>query len=317
VAEAGFFPGVILYFTYWYPARERARIIALFAVGGVAAGVLGSPISGALLELSGLGLAGWQWLFLLEAVPAVLVGLVVLFLLPNGPQQAHWLSDREKAWIQSRVSEEADVADASRRHHLKDAFTSGRVWLLCLIYFLLNIGSYGYEMWLPTIVKGFSGQSNRVVGFITAVPYLIAGVAMLFYGKHSDWKGERRGHVAFAAMSAAVGFAFAAFFKNPWLAMAGLTLAFAGLKSTLGPFWALSTSFLSGTAAAGGIAFINSVGNLGGFFGPYLVGVIKDATRSDMAALLLLGGALLGMGLFALALPVNTRASLAAPARKH
>jgi ACS family tartrate transporter-like MFS transporter len=307
-AEAGFFPGVIFYLTYWYPARERARTIALFALGGVSAGVIGSPISGAILGLNGVGgLAGWQWLFFLEAIPAVLMGFVVLFILPNGPQQARWLSDRERNWIQSRLSEEAKTADSSQRHHLKDVFTSGRVWLLCVIYFLLNVGSYGYEMWLPTIVKGFSGQSDAVVGLINAIPYLIAGVAMLLYGHHSDRTGERRGHVSFAATSAAVGFALAAYFKNPYLAMVGLTLAFAGLKSTLGPFWALSTAFLSGTAAAGGIALINSVGNLGGFFGPYLVGLIKDATGSNVAALLLLGGALLGMGLFALILPAPAR----------
>jgi ACS family tartrate transporter-like MFS transporter len=307
-AEAGFFPGVILYLTYWYPARERARTVALFAVGGVSAGVIGSPISGALLGLNGVGgLAGWQWLFFLEALPAVLMGFVVLFLLPNGPQQARWLSDREKAWIQSRLSAEATTADAARPHRLKDVFTSPLVWLLCLIYFLLNVGGYGYEMWLPTIVKGFSGQSDAVVGLINAIPYFVAGVVMLLYGHHSDRKGERRGHIAFAAISAAVGFGLAAAFKNPWLAMTGLTIAFAGLKSTLGPFWALSTAFLSGTAAAGGIALINSVGNLGGFFGPYLVGIIKDTTGSDMAALLLLGGALLGMGLSALAVPRTTR----------
>jgi ACS family tartrate transporter-like MFS transporter len=303
-AEAGFFPGVILYLTYWYPARERARTVALFAVGGVAAGAIGSPISGALLGLNGLGgLAGWQWLFFLEALPAVLVGLVVLFALPNGPQQARWLSHREKEWIQSRLSEEAAGADTARPHRLKDVFTSRVVWLFCLIYFLLNVGGYGYEMWLPTIVKGFSGQSDAVVGLINAIPYFVAGVVMLRYGQRSDRKSERRGHVAFAAISAAAGFALAASFRNPWMAMAGLTIAFAGLKSTLGPFWALSTAFLSGTAAAGGIALINSVGNLGGFFGPYLVGVIKDTTGSDVAALLLLGGALLGMGLAALAVP--------------
>ncbi|MSU35852.1 MAG: MFS transporter [Pedosphaera sp.] len=307
-AEAGFFPGVILYLTYWYPAKELARTIALFALGGVSAGVIGSPISGAILGLNGVrGLAGWQWLFFLEAVPAVLMGVVVLFTLPNGPQHARWLSDREKGWIQSRLSEEANRADSSQRHGLKDVFTSGRIWLLCLIYFLTNVGGYGFEMWLPTIVKGFSGQSDFVVGLINAIPYFIAGVAMLLYGQHSDRTGERRGHVAFAAISAAAGFAFAAYFKNPTLAMAGLTLAFAGLKSTLGPFWAFSTTFLSGTAAAGGIALINSVGNLGGFFGPYLVGIIKDRTGSNVAALLLLGGALLGAGLFALALPASAR----------
>jgi ACS family tartrate transporter-like MFS transporter len=309
-AEAGFFPGVILYLTYWYPARERARTIALFALGGVSAGVIGSPISGALLGLNGVGgLAGWQWLFLLEAIPAVLMGLVVLFILPNGPQHARWLSDREKGWIQSRLSGEASCTDSSQRHSLKDAFTSGRVWLLCLLYFLLNVGGYGFEMWLPTIVKGFSGRSDAVVGLLNMIPYFVAGVAMLLVGQHSDRTGERRGHLALAATSAAIGFVLAAYFKSPYLAMAGLTLAFAGIKSTLGPFWALSTAFLSGTAAAGGIALINSVGNLGGFVGPYLVGIFKDRTGSDVAALLLLGGALFSMGLFALALPAPARVS--------
>lgn len=277
--------------------------------------MIGSPISGAILGLNGVGgLAGWQWLFFLEAIPAVLMGFVVLFILPNGPQDARWLSEKEKGWIQSRLSEEASRADSPQRHHLKDAFTSGRVWLLCLLYFLMNVGGYGFEMWLPTIVKGFSGQSDAVVGLINAIPYFVAGVVMLLVGQHSDRTGERRGHIAVSAISAAVGFALAAYFKNPYLAMAGLTLAFAGLKSTLGPFWALSTAFLSGTAAAGGIALINSVGNLGGFFGPYLVGIIKDQTGSNVAALLLLGAALLGMGIFALAIPVASRPPLPRPA---
>jgi len=235
----------------------------------------------------------------------VLMGFVVLLVLPNGPQEARWLSEREKAWIQARLSAEASGADSSQHHRLKEVFTSGHIWLLCLLYFLMNIGSYGYEMWLPTIVKGLSGQSDAVVGVINAVPYFVAGVVMLLFGRHSDRTGERRGHVALAATSAAAGFALAAWLKNPWLAMASLTLAFAGLKSTLGPFWAMSTAFLSGTAAAGGIALINSVGNLGGFFGPYLVGVIKDATGSNTLALLLLGGALLGMGVLAFAIPAQ------------
>ncbi len=304
VAEAGFFPGIILYLTYWYPARERARTVALFAVGGVVAGVVGSPISGALLGLNGVwGLAGWQWLFLVEGIPAVLMGLGVLFLLPDGPEPARWLTDRERAWIQACVSEETRLTGAAHQHRLKDAFLSRRVWLLCLIYFLFNIGAYGYEMWLPTIVKGFSGKGDAVVGLITAIPYFVAAVAMLLYGRHSDRTGERRGHLVAAALASAVGFATAALFPSPWVAMAGLTLAFASLKSTLGPFWALGTSFLSGTAAAGGIALINSLGNLGGFFGPLLVGVTKDRTGSDTVALLLLGGALVGMAVFTLAVP--------------
>ena len=302
-AEAGFFPGVILYLTYWYPAKERARAAALFAAGGVIAGIIGSPISGAVLGLSGVGgLAGWQWLFLLEGIPAVLMGLVVLFVLPDRPRQARWLSDAEKAWIQARVDEEAARPEVQKRHRFVHAFTSGRVWLLCLLYFLLNVGGYGYEMWLPSIIKGFSGQSDAVVGLINTIPYLAAAVVMLLAGQHSDRTGERRWHVAVAAISSAAGFALAGYFRNPYLAMAALTLAFVGLKSTLGPFWALGTALLSGTAASTGIALINSVGNLGGFVGPTLVGVIKDRTGSNVAALVLLGGALLAMGLLALTL---------------
>jgi MFS transporter, ACS family, tartrate transporter len=308
-AEAGFFPGVIFYLTYWFPANERARTVALFATGGVMAGVVGSPISGAILGLNGVGgLAGWQWLFFLEALPAVLMGLVVLFALPNRPQQASWLSASEKTWIQARLDEEASHTNSQHRHHLKDALTSGRVWLLCLLYFLLNVGGYGYEMWLPSIIKSFSGKSDAVVGFINAIPYLAAGVVMLLVGRHSDKTGERRGHLAASAITSAVGFASSAYFKNPYMAMAALTLAFIGIKSTLGPFWALGTAFLTGTAAAGGIALINSVGNLGGFFGPYIVGMIKDRTESNLIALLFLGAALLGMGLLALAIrPVTPR----------
>lgn len=304
VAEAGFFPGVILYLTYWYPAKERARTVALFTLGGIAAGVLGSPISGVILGMDGIAkLAGWQWLFLLEGIPAVLMGLVLLLFLPNGPQQAHWLSDREKAWLQHHLALEAATVGATQRRRLRDVFLSRHVWLLCLLYFLLNVGGYGYEMWLPTIVKGFSGQSDRMVGFINIIPYFVAGVVMILVGRYSDRSGERRLCVAASATSAALGFALAAYFQNPYLAIAALTLAFAGIKAMLGPFWALSTAFLSGTAAAGGIAFINSVGNLGGFAGPTLVGLVKDRTGSDVAGLLLLGGALLAMGLLACALP--------------
>jgi ACS family tartrate transporter-like MFS transporter len=305
-AEAGFFPGVVLYLTYWYPEKERARTIALLAMGGVAAGVIGSPISGALLQLEGTsGLAGWQWLFLLEGFPAVLMGFIVLLLLPNRPRDARWLSPDEQAAIQGRLDEEAARLSSVQQHRLADVFRSGRVWLLCLIYFLLNIGSYGYELWLPSIIKSFSGVGDVVVGFINAVPYFIAMVVMFVIGRHSDRTGERRWHVACAAFASAAGFALSAYFATPILALAALAMAFAGLKSTIGPFWALATAFLSGTAAAGGIALINSVGNLGGFVGPYVVGLIKDRTQSNLTALLFLGAALLGMGLLVLTIRVR------------
>lgn len=304
-AEAGFFPGIILYFTYWYPPHERARIIALFAIGGVAAGVIGSPISGAILTMDGIGgLAGWQWLFLLEALPAIILGVVVWLVLPNGPQDARWLTSNEKEVVQRRLAV-SSAAPENQRHSLRDCFSSPVIWLLCLLYFLMNVGSYGYEMWLPSIVKSLSGKGDALVGVINAIPYFVAGVAMYLVGRHSDKTSERRGHICVSAISATVGFAIAANAKNPYVAMTGLIIAFAGLKSTIAPFWALTTSFLSGTAAAGGIALINSVGNLGGFFGPTFVGIIKDKTGSDFGGLLLMGGCLLCMGSLVFMVPRN------------
>ena len=301
VAEAGFFPGMLLYLTYWYPSRQRANIVATFAVAALAAGIIGSPLSGAILGLSGVGgLAGWQWLFILEAIPAVILGIVVLVVLPDGPARVTWMTVDEKAWLQGALAADLAETGAGQRSDLRSAFGSGRVWMLCLLYFLLNVGGYGYEMWLPSIIKGFSGQSDSMVGFINAVPYFAAAVVMLWAGRHSDRTGERPRHVAAGAFASAVGFIVAGVIQNPWLAMAALTLAFVGLKSAMGPFWAMGTSFLSGTAAAGGIAFINSVGNLGGFVGPTLVGIIRDRTGSNAAALPVLGGALLLMGIVAL-----------------
>lgn len=301
VAEAGFYPGVILYLTYWFPDKQRAHTVALFATGTVIAGIVGSPLSGAILELHNKGgLAGWQWLFLLEGIPAVLMGLVVFFVLPNRPQNAKWLSPAEKVWVQSRLDEEALQSKGKAHFRLSDAFKSGRIWLLCFIYFLLTVGIYGYEMWLPSILKELSGLSYSLVGMINAIPYLMAIVVMLLVGYHSDKTGERRWHVAITAFSAALGFGLSAWLQNPYFAMVALMLALIGLKSAMAPFWALSTTFLSGTAAAGGIALINSVGNLGGFVGPTLVGVVYDKTNSMSISLWILGGALLLMGILIL-----------------
>jgi ACS family tartrate transporter-like MFS transporter len=236
-AEAGFYPGVILYLTYWFPARERARTVALFATGGVIAGIIGSPLSGSILGLDGkAGLDGWQWLFLLEGIPAVLMGLVVLFILPNRPQQVGWMTEKEKMWIQLQLDREATLSAGIAHSRLVDALASRKVWRLCLIYFLLNVGGYGFEMWLPSIIKGFSGMSYTLIGFINSIPYIGAVIFMLITGYTSDKTGERRWHVAFAAITSAVGFAFSAYLHNPYLAMASLTLAFVGLKCTVWPF---------------------------------------------------------------------------------
>ena len=313
-AEAGFFPGVILYLTYWFPSKERARTVAMFATGGVLAGVIGSPISGALLDMHGLGgLAGWQWLFLIEAIPAVLMGFVILWVLPNRPLEARWLTQPQKDWIAQRLAEDTAAQDPAPHHRLADIFTSRRVWLLCLLYFLMNVGGYGYELWLPTIIKSFATTSSFVLGTINAIPYLFAGVGMILVARLSDRTGVRRGIVAVAALTSAIGFALSAHFKNPVLAMMALSLAFVGLKCTIAPFWAMTTSFLGAAGAAAGIAFINSVGNLGGFAGPYLVGLIKDQTGSNVVALLMLGAALLGMALCTLLLPRPAAALAQAP----
>jgi ACS family tartrate transporter-like MFS transporter len=301
VAEAGFYPGVILYLTYWFPDKERAHTVALFATGTVIAGIVGSPLSGAILELNGPGgLEGWQWLFLIEGLPAVLVGLVVIFVLPDNPGKARWLSPVERAWIQSRLDEDAVHSKGRAHFRLFEVFMSGRIWLLCLVYFLLTVGIYGYEMWLPSIIKEFSGLNYSIVGLINAIPYFVAIIAMLIIGYNSDRTGERRWHVAGTAFAASAGFCFSAYLRNPYLALMSLMIALVGLKSAMGPFWALSTTFLSGTAAAGGIALINSVGNLGGFVGPTLVGVINDWTGSIVMSLWILGGALLLMGILIL-----------------
>jgi ACS family tartrate transporter-like MFS transporter len=300
-AEAGLFPGVILYLTYWYRPQDRARTVALFATAGTLAGVVNSPISGALLQLDGsLGLAGWQWLFLIEGIPAVIVGAVVFLVLPENPEHAGWLSPKEKEWIRGELELERVRRGTQQRHKLREVFTSGQIWKLCLLYLLFNISGYGFEMWLPQIIKGFSGLSEVHIGFLNAIPYLVATVAMVLAGRHSDRTGERRWHVAAGAFAAAIGFSTSAMAGNLALALIALVLAFSGLKILMGPFWAFSTSVLSGTAAAGGIAWINSVGNLGGLIGPTIVGQVRTATGSYSIALFTLSGTLVLLGLLAL-----------------
>jgi ACS family tartrate transporter-like MFS transporter len=302
VAEAGFFPGIIFYLTRWYPSAQRARAVAFFATASALAGVVGSPLSGALMQLDGwLGLRGWQWLFALEGLPAVALGIAVLAYLPGGPAAARWLTPDEKAWLAERLRRDEAESGRLERHRLVHALASGRLWLLALLYFLLNVGGYGFEMWIPSILKDLSQAGFGLLGLLNALPYLAAAVAMVLAGRSSDRFGERRWHVAGAALAGAAGFWLSAAAGQPALAMAALVLAFAGLKATMGPFWALGTAFLSGTAAAGGIAIINSVGNLGGFVGPQLVGWLVRETGNPRLALAVLGVVLAAMGLLALA----------------
>ena len=278
-AEAGFFPGIVLYFTYWFPARERARAVAQFSTASMAAGIVGAPLSGLLLSLRGTaGLDGWQWLFLVEGIPAVVLGVVAFAYLDDGPERARWLPDDEKAWLVAEIAR--DRAQASRPHMstVRVGLLDPAVWRLALVLFLIVTSGYGFSFFLPQIVKRLSGGSDLAVGLWTAVPFLVAAVGMISVAAHSDRTGERRWHVAGSAALASVGLASSSLGGPPLLSLAALAIAAIGLYSATPPFWSLPTAFLRGDGAAAGIAFINSVGNLGGFVGPYLMGWMQGLT---------------------------------------
>lgn len=291
-AEAGFFPGIILYLTYWYPAHRRARMVALFMSGVAVAGVVGGPLSGWIMKtFAGLhGLSGWQWLFLLEGVPSVLLGVWTLFYLDDGIRSAKWLSEDDKQKLEQAIAE-----DGKQQQHmpLAQMFSNGKVWLLALVYFLFVMGLYGVSFWLPQLVKNSGIDDVFTIGLLTAIPYFVAAVVMVLAARHSDRSDERRWHAAVAALAGAAGLIVATVYSdNTVIAMAALSVATAGILSTFPIFWSLPTAMLGGAAAAAGIALINSVGNLAGFVSPYLVGAIKDATHSTASGIYLLAASL-------------------------
>jgi ACS family tartrate transporter-like MFS transporter len=289
LGEAGFFPGILLYLTYWFPAGRRAGAVALFMSATAIAGIVGAPLSGALLGMHGLaGLSGWHWLFFLEGIPAVILGIVVLALLPDGPRDVKWLSSGEKEWLavqleQDRISREGIISG-----RLRDGLGRPELWVLCFIYFSLCLGMYGLALWMPTMVREISGGSSLAVGLLSAIPYLAAAVGMVAAGRHSDRTGERRFHTAVPAFAASACFVVCALSHNGLLTFLAIVGALFGIWSMLGPFWGLSTTFLRGGAAAAGIALINSIGNLGGFAGPWLVGAAKDMTGHYAAGFILI-----------------------------
>jgi MFS transporter, ACS family, tartrate transporter len=303
IAEAGFFPGMILYLTYWFPRSTRANAVALFMTANALAGVLGGPLSGALLGLHGAGgLDGWQWLFLLEGLPAIALGFAVLAYLPNGPDDARWLSSDERSVIRRWL----DAEHKFHSHHgltVMQVITNGRVWMFSFLYFALVIALYSISFWLPQIIKGLSGRSDLTVGFASAFPYVVAAIGMVWIGRHSDRRGERRWHVAISALVGAVGLLISAATLNPFISLCGVAIAALGIWGSLGPFWAMPTSVLTGTSAAAGIAWINSVGNLGGFVGPYGVGLIHESTNRFGPALAALALCLIIAAALALCLP--------------
>ena len=299
VAEAGFFPGMVLYLTYWFPARQRARAVAAFMTSIAIAGVIGGPISGALLKLNGVhGLAGWQWLFLMEGLPSIPMGILVYFYLTDKPEQAKWLAPAEREWLIEHLRAEKHVTAHHDPHTMTAALKDPRVWKLSLLYFMLMIGLYSFSFWAPKILKSISGLSETRVAVLCAIPYSVAAISMVFIGQHSDRTGERRGHVGLSALTAAVGLAMLPLCHGTVQALLGLSVAGIGIWGALGPFWVLPTDFLRGTAAAAGIAVINSLGCLGGFVGPSMFGYVLKYTGGNAGGLLTVAAAMLaGMGI--------------------
>ena len=297
MAEAGFFPGIIYYLTRWFPIRERARTIAAFMTATLIAGVIGGPVSGALLSFHGFGLAGWQWLFLLEGLPAVVLGLFVLKFLTERPEEAMWLSDAERATLVACLREDsrAQPAETTAR-----ALGNRRTWLLAVVYFTIPVTLYGIGFWLPQMLKTASGGSDLTVGLLSAVPYTAGAIAMVIAGRHSDRTGERRWHVVVAALVGAAGLAASTLSTGVAWSLVTLSIAMAGLASMFGPFWALTTSTMGGVGAAASIALVNSVGNTGGFVGPYLLGALNDTTGSFALGLCAIAAMLAVFGSLAL-----------------
>ncbi len=301
IAEAGFFPGMIFYLRSWFPAASRARAVALFATAGPLSGVIGGPLSGAILSYHPTsGLAGWQWLFLLEGIPAMVLGGVVFLSLADEPRRARWLSAEECSWLEQTLrTEEVAAGSASLGTSAPwwSIFFDPSILLLGLVYFCLNTTSYGISLWLPSVLSSLASRTNFAIGVLSAIPYLVAAGGMVVVGNHSDRTGERRWHVAGCALVAAGALTLAAFSASTIGVVAGLSFAMFGVSAMVGPFWTLSSTLLSGLRASAGIAVINSIGNLGGFVGPNILGLTRSSSGNFRNGLLVLaGGMVLGAG---------------------
>jgi ACS family tartrate transporter-like MFS transporter len=311
VAEAGFVPGMLLYLTFWFPSHERARAVAKFMTATSLAGVVGAPVSSALLKLDGLHhLSGWQWLFLLEGIPTILLGISVLFFLSDSPGDAkvRWMSPTEKLWLNNELALDQTRYGATEHHNLLDAFRLPAVWLLAGVYIVIQIGVYVVNLWMPLILSGLARNSSAaadasLIARYATLPYLLAAITTVLIGRSSDRTNERRGHIAGCLVLAAIGFVWAA--KAPNIAVALIAMSFAaiGLWSTIGPFWALMTRMVGGAAAAGAVAIITSIGAFGGFLGPYLTGLMRDRTHSFAAGLYTIGGLAVAAALLTFAAP--------------
>ena len=293
VAEAGFFPGIILYLTYWFPSDRRGRMISMFMMAIPISGIFGGPLSGWIMATfaGAAGLAGWQWLFLLEAAPALIVGVIVLMYLDNGIRSATWLNEEEKTLLERKLAE--DSAHIELHPSLRAVLADPRVALMCGIYFCIVMGQYGLTFWMPTLIQGAGVAGTLKIGLFTAIPYGAGAVAMIFFGRSADRRRERRWHAAGAMLIGAAGMTLSAIAgTHTAVAIGFLTIASTGVFSCAPLFWSLPTAFLSGAAAAAGIAAINSIGNLAGFVSPYVVGWLKDLTHSTQAGMYAVSGVL-------------------------
>jgi len=317
VAEAGFFPGVLLYFTYWFPAAYRARVISALFLAVPGSNAAAAAISGALLQMDGiLGLAGWKWMFLLESLPAVLMAPVVLKVMTDRPRDATWLTAEERAWLDAELaSENHTIERVHSRLTLKQALTDSRVMTLSMMYLTIVTATYGITFFLPLIVKAQGGLSNVATGLVTAIPYVIGTIGMILWAYSSDRRHERRWHFITACLLAAAGLIAAGMTSDLVWAIAAMSIAAIGLYGSKPAFWPLPSTFLSGTAAAGGIALVNSIGNLGGFAGPYVVGWIRDSTQSYAAGLYFLAACAAASAAIAFFAVRPAATTIVAPAR--
>lgn len=293
LAEAGFVPGIIFYFTGWFPRAYRTRMIGLFLAANPLSTLVGNPLSGVILRLNGwFGLHGWQWLFVLEGIPAILLGIAIYFLLPGDVASATWLSEPERQWVTATLRQEQDDATVEQVGNLGKALLNLNVWLMIVIYLGIIIGLYGVSLWLPQIIKAF-GLGNTTVGLLAAIPSLGACIAMIAWTRHSDHTGERAWHTALACAAGFVGLVVAAYAGSPAVSLAALTLALAGILAGMAVFWSLPTSILAGSGSAAVIALINTIGSLGGVVGPTIMGFSRGATGDYRLGLVVLASALI------------------------
>ncbi|MBB5154411.1 MFS transporter [Saccharopolyspora phatthalungensis] len=316
VAEAGFFPGIILYLTYWFPAAQRAKAVALFMTAVPVSSAVGATVSSALISAGHgiFGLSGWRFMFLVEGIPAMLLAVATWFYLTDRPSQAKWLTAEERTWLTEQLAAESKQTESVHGWPLRKALTHPRILALAFVYFGIAYGLYALGFFLPTIIKGFEQQygtdlSTMETGLITAVPYVIGAAAMVLWAAHGDRKQERVWHVALPMLLGGACIPVALYLGNPFSAMVAVTICAVGVCAALPTFWALPSNFLAGAAAAGGIALINSLGNISGFAAPYITGALKDATGSQRSGLWVIGIVMVAAALTVISLRAAPRAN--------